>query len=84
MLVTNSDTKVLDSKFISMSRGHFPESYLAESVQYVLQYISTEEERKGSQHADIKPIFISYYGKDLQQEETEGSYILKTPCILVD
>lgn len=81
MLVTISETKVLDSKFISMSRGHFPESHLAESVQYVLQYISIQEERKGLQHGDIKPIFITNNGKDLQQEETEGSYIIYDPCI---
>lgn len=81
MLVTNTEqnlrerTKHMDRKFTFMTHGNFPESHLAETYQFVLQCISLQEDQKADLlQSDLKPVFISYNGIQLQQEETEGSY----------
>lgn len=80
MLVTNTEqtlgerTKHMDKKFAFMTQGKFPESHLAEPFQFVLQCISFQEDQKADLlQSNLKPVFISYNGIHLQEEETEGS-----------
>lgn len=79
MLVTNRETtlkestRLMDSKFVSMFQGHFPDTQLSECIQFVLQYISLKKERNDKQHANLKQVFITYTGMDLIQEATEGN-----------
>lgn len=80
MLVTNTEqnlgerTKHMDRMFTFMTQGNFPESHLAEPYQFVLQCISFQKDQKADLlQSNLKPVFISYNGIHLQQEETEGS-----------
>lgn len=68
---------LMDSKLAQMSQGHFPESLLVDSVQYVLQCISCGENAKRgeSSEAYFEFIFKSYSGVILQFDETEGKTI---------
>lgn len=88
MLVTNTEqnlrerTKHMDRKFTFMTQGNFPESHLAEPYQFVLQCISLQEDQKADLlQSDLKPVFISYNGIQLQQEETEGILVFIKQCI---
>ena len=65
---------LMDSKLAQMSQGHFPESLLVDSVQYVLQCISCGEnaKREESSEAYFESIFKSYSGEVLQFDQTEG------------
>lgn len=84
MLVTNMEKtpeerkRIVKEKFEQMAKGCFPESYLAESLQFVLHWFSLQKHQKGAQNTLFKPVFITYNGSDLQQEETRGklNYIL--------
>lgn len=79
MLVTNREktlkesTRLMDSKFVTMFQGHFPDTHLSECIQFVLQYISLKKERNDKQHANLKQVFITYTGMYLIQEATEGN-----------
>lgn len=78
MLVTNMEKtleekkRIVKEKFEQIAKGRFPESHLAESLQFVLQWFSLQKEQKGAHHINFKHIFITYNGRDLQQEETKG------------
>lgn len=79
MMVTNTEstlkerTGLIDSKFISMVQGHFPDNYLSDCIEFVLQDISLQKEGSGKQRANFKQVFLTYTGKDIIQEDTEGN-----------
>lgn len=75
--------KLVDRKVAVMTRGHFPKSNLAETVQFVVQSFSFQEETRrlqSSKHTNYEheKIFKSYSGRDLELEE--GTYLEKKNC----
>lgn len=72
--------KLVNRKVAVMCRGDFPKSNLAETVQFVVQSFSFQEETRrlqSSKHTnyEYEKIFKSYSGRDLELEE--GTYLEK-------
>lgn len=72
--------KLVDRKVAIMSPGHFPISNLTETVLFVVQSISFQEEPirlQSSKHSisEREKIFKSYSGRDVELEE--GTYLEK-------
>ena len=65
---------LMDSRLAQMSQGHFPESSMVDSVQYVLQCVSCKKNAKREEASEVsfESIFKSYSGEILQFDHTEG------------
>lgn len=78
-LVTNTDkssearTQLLENKFVSVVKKHFSEYHFVNDIQFVVQYLSFQKERKDIQDTSPQCIFLSFNGEDLQQEDTKDS-----------